>query len=340
MKIYCYKNLAVVKYKTMKNILDDIKRNSFKPLYLLYGEEGYLVSQFKKKLTDAIVGDNTMNLLLVREKPDLNRIIETAKTMPFFSDRRLIVLDGCDMLKTKNEAFIKLLDNIPDYLTIIFVESKADKRYSIYSKIQKYGYVCELKIQSQENVISFIRGRCAEEKKEISEDAALELYSRARGDLGLINGELEKLFSFTLGREGISTEDVIAISSVRVEARVFDMIDAISYKNTRKALTLYYDLLEVKESSYKILSLMQKHFSGLLQVSCSPKMPPGELAKSIGINGVAPFVAGRYLKQVKTFTKEKLKDLVIKCADTEEAVKTGRISDRIGVELIIAEALS
>lgn len=322
----------------MKNILDDIKRNTFKPVYFLYGEEGYLINQYKNKLISAIVGDNTFNLTVVNDKPDERALKELINTPPFMSERRLIVIDRCDLLKT-SDKYLFLTNNLPEYIVIIIIENTLDKRLKLYKEIKKIGYICEMKTQSEASVSKFIKGKCDEEGKRTDPDTIREIYRRTCGDLGLIVTELEKLFSYTDGRDVITMSDVRDIVSVRIEEKVFDMIDAIAYRDKRRALSLYYDLLAVRESPMKIMILMERHFNGLLQVKSSPPMPAGDLAKSIGLKGVAPFVAGRYQKQAVAFSKERLKELVEEFMRTEEDIKTGMMSDKTGAELMIAEAL-
>ena len=43
------------------------------------------------------------------------------------------------------------------------------------------------------------------------------------------------------------------------------------------------------------------------------------------------------MRQAGAFTKEKLKEAVEDCVDSEEAVKTGQINDRMSVELLIVK---
>ena len=333
----CYKNKGMVKCLTMKTIQDDIKSNSFKQIYLLYGEEWYLVNQYKKKLITAITGDNSFNLTVVGEKPDWDEIGSVAETMPFMAEHRVIIFDRCNLLKKKDERAFEFFDKeLPDHLIVIIAEESADKRLSLFNLVKKKGYVCELGTQSRSDVIKFINARCADEGKCIDKDAADEIYLRTFGDLGIVAGELEKLIAYTDGRSDICMDDVKSICSVRVEARVFEMIEFIAYKNKQKAFSLYFDMIAAREAPIKIFILLERHFYGLLQVSASPGMNTGELAKSMG---VPPFVAGKYLKQVRGFTTERLNELVKVFIRTEEDIKTGRLSDRTGCELMIAEAL-
>ena len=51
---------------------------------------------------------------------------------------------------------------------------------------------------------------------------------------------------------------------------------------------------------------------------------------------VPPFAAGKLIAQARAFTREQILSYVEFCVDAEEAVKTGRLSDRLAVELVIA----
>ena len=46
----------------MEKLRQDIRANQFERVYLLYGEERYLVQMYKNQLKKAIIGDDTMNL--------------------------------------------------------------------------------------------------------------------------------------------------------------------------------------------------------------------------------------------------------------------------------------
>jgi DNA polymerase-3 subunit delta len=86
----------------------------------------------------------------------------------------------------------------------------------------------------------------------------------------------------------------------------------------------------------RILFLISRQFNQILQVK--------ELqAKGMDRNTIAsklklqPFVVGRILPQARQFTREQLLSYVELCVDAEEAVKTGRLQDRLAVELLITK---
>ena len=46
---------------------------------------------------------------------------------------------------------------------------------------------------------------------------------------------------------------------------------------------------------------------------------------------------GKYIKQCRSFSKEELRSIMEEAANTEEMVKTGRLNDRMSVELFIVK---
>ena len=79
----------------MRKILDDIKNKTYNRIYLLYGEEGYLKTQYKNKLVSAICGDDTMNFSYFEGKGiDIKEVIGISETLPFFADKRVIIIEN------------------------------------------------------------------------------------------------------------------------------------------------------------------------------------------------------------------------------------------------------
>ena len=93
----------------MKSILEDIKTQNFKQAYLLYGEEAYLKHQYKNKLKNALLPeDDTMNFSRFEGKgTEIPKVIDLAETMPFFADRRVILLENTGFFKNKAETGMK-----------------------------------------------------------------------------------------------------------------------------------------------------------------------------------------------------------------------------------------
>ena len=321
----------------MQTLNKDIKEKNFRSVYLLCGDEPFLVGSYKKRMREAVSGDDTMNFNYFEGKsPDVKEIISLADTMPFFADRRLILIDSSGFFKSAPEELVDYLPQMPDTTCLIFCESEVDKRNKLYKKVKELGHVAELNKQDSAQLMQWAAGILTKDGKKITKPVMEYFLERTGDDMENIRTELEKLICYTMGRDVITKEDVEAIGTVRVTNRIFEMVSAIVAGNTKKALDLYEDLLTLKEPPMRILFLIARQFNQLLQVK--------ELASQGGDKGtiasklkVPPFAAGKLLTQAKMFTKEQILSYVQLCVESEEAVKTGRMGDRMAVELLIVK---
>ena len=233
----------------MKSIIEDIKNQEYKKVYLLYGSEAYLKQQYKHRLLSALVSpDDTMNVSRFEGKGiDVREVIDLAETMPFFADRRVILMENTGFFKNKTEELADYMAELPDYICFLFVEDEVDKRNRMYKAIQKYGRAVEFATQDDKTLMTWVLSILKKENKKITRPD-MELFLEKTGtDMGNIEKELEKLLSYTMGRDVITSADIEAVCTTQISNRIFDMIRAVTEKRQRQALDLYYDLLALKE---------------------------------------------------------------------------------------------
>lgn len=322
----------------MKILAQDIKSGTFKPVYLLYGEEAFLKKSYKNQMRQAIAGDDTMNSHFFEGKGlDLEEITSLADTVPFFGERRLIVIEDSGLFKKGGaELLSEYLPQMPKSTHILFVESEVDKRNRLYKKVKDLGYVAEMTRQNASQLSSWAGKILAKEGKKITRQTMELFLSKTGDDMENIQMELEKLISYTMGRDVVTDQDVEAICTVRVTNKIFDMVAAIVNRKTKTAMDLYEDLLTLKEPPMRILFLIARQFNQILQVKelMEQGMDRGSIASRLKMQ---PFVVGKVMPQARSFKKEQILSCVNLCVDAEEAVKTGRLNERLAVELLIVK---
>lgn len=323
----------------MKRIIEDIKTGQFSNIYLLTGQEAYLRKQYRDNLKNALVSpEDTMNFSSFSGKEvNTNEIIDLAGTMPFFASRRVITIENSGWLKAgnNNERLIDLFKSIPDTTYIILVEEEIDKRSKLYKAISSHGYVAVCDTPDEATLKKWIMGLFKKENKLITPDALNVLLDRTGTDMENIRREVEKLVCYKYYDEGITAADVENLCTVRIQNKIFDMVEAVADKRQKAALELYYDLLALKEAPMKILALIARQFNLLLQVREMKLKGYDEntIAQKTGLNPY--FLKKKYLPQAARFKVEQLKNALKSCVEAEEAVKTGLMSDILSVELII-----
>lgn len=322
----------------MQQLVQDLKNQSYKQMYLLYGEENYLRKQYRDKLKAALVSaDDTMNYHYYEGK-DINvgEIIDLAETLPFFAEKRVIILEDSNLCKSGGDALAEYLKEPAESVVVILVESQIDKRSRLFKIIKDKGRTCEFVPQNEQTLKKWIASLAKQDNKKITE-ASVELFLEKTGtDMANIRTEWEKLICYTMNQEIIHSEDIEEICTQRVANRIFDMVAAIAEKKQQAALDMYHDLLTLKEPPMGILALIARQFNLMLQVKELQKK--GLRGKQIADKvGLAPFIAAKYEKQAARFKLRELKEALSACVEADEAVKTGKMNDVLSIELLIIE---
>ena len=320
----------------MKNIDEDIRRGQFAQVYLLYGEEAYLKKQYKDKLKHAMVPEgDTMNFSAFEGKSiNPKEIIDLAETLPFFADRRVILIENSGFFKNACEELAEYLPQVAPATHFIFVEEEVDKRSKMYKAAKTSGRIVEFLPQNEELLTRWILGRLKREGKNITGSVMQLFLTKTGTDMGNIDRELEKLLCYTLDRDVITAEDVEAVVTEQTTNKIFEMVNAVAEHNQRRALDLYYDLLTLKEPPMRIMFLISRQFQILFHVRdmAAKGLDQQTMAKKAGI---PPFAVRKNVSQAKEFTMEQLKQALRDGAELEESVKTGRMDDRMAVELFL-----
>lgn len=319
----------------MKNINNHIKENNFSKAYLLFGDEDYLKSTYKKRLINAISGDDTMNLSYYEGKDiDVQDVVDTSNTLPFFADKRLIVIENSGFLKNSSESIASAIKNAPESTCFIFVENEVDKRNKTYKALIENGYVCEMKKQTEDTLMTWAAKMFKDAGKKITRDNMAYFLAKTGNDMNNIKNEADKIISYTGAADEITMEDIDLICTVQTEEHVFAMIDAISEKNKDKVMRLYSDLVALKEPPMKILALLGRQFATLMAVKemAQEGHPAQVVAEKLGIRS---YYIGKYISQSKSFTLKQLRQAVEDCVEADYSIKSGLMTDTYAVELVI-----
>lgn len=320
----------------MKNIQADIKSGNFKQAYLLYGEETYLKQQYKQNLVKALNPDqDTINFHHYEGKgTDVRELIDLCETMPFFADRRVVLLEDTGFFKNKCEELADYMKELPEYLCLVFVESEVDKRSRMYKAVKGCGTISEFAKQDEKTLMRWAAGLLGKEGRKITQRDMELLLTKTGTDMGNIRMELEKLISYTHGRDVVTAEDIEEICTTQTTNQIFAMVKAVTEKNQKRALELYYDLLTLKEPPMRILFLLAKQYRQLLQAKQfgAAGLAQPEIAAKLG---VPAFVVRNIMTCARAYSISELEQAVADFVDAEEAVKTGRLEDKLSVELLI-----
>lgn len=321
----------------MDKINAHIKNQQFNQMYLLCGEDEYMKNNYRLKLMRAIVGeDDGMNLSVYSgDNINIDEIISVAQTLPFFAQRRLIVIEDSGFFLSANELS-DFIESFPDTTYFVFVEKKVDKRSKMYKTVKSKGYVCEMNGLKEPQLLDFIAMCFNNAGIGIRRGDAQYLLQKTGNDMNTIKNECEKIIAYIWEKkdEGVTRAAIDDMCSVRLEDKVFEMIDDLAFGRRDMAMKKYSDLLALREAPLKILRLIVRHFNILLLLKEAKEMqmPDIEVAQKAKIPS---FALRKYNSQLAKYDKEKLIDILKQCVELDERFKMGNISDQIAVDILL-----
>lgn len=322
----------------MNRIIQDIKNNTFQRAYLLCGDETYLRNQFRDKLKEALIPDgNTMNVSCYQGKDlPIGEVIDLAETMPFLAEKRVIIIEDSGIFSAKGSAD-KLTDyikDIPESTCMIFSEGDVSKKSKMYKAVEKSGYVARFDRRSPEDIKRWVLGILKKENLSITGQAMEEFLFSTGDDMMMIRQELDKLIAYAYESDGISVADVKAVAIPRYEDKIFDMLDHIMGGRVDMALDLYRDLQALQTEPQHIMYMLERQLKLILHAK-DMRNEQKNFDEMANILGVKAFAAKKASQQAQRCSRAFLEDSLKMCADTDEAVRNGRMNDQIGVELAI-----
>lgn len=324
----------------MQIINDDIKSGDYKRVYLLHGDEKYLINQYRDKLLGALTDvHDTMNYSrFTGDKINAMDIVDFCETMPFLADRRVVLVEDSGFFKKSDDYLPEKIEMLPDTAVLIFVESEVDKRNRLYKACAAAGATLCFTTPDERTLTRWICAQIKAEGKNVEETAVYRLIEATGSDMNLIKNELDKLIAYAMDRDIISLKDVETLCVNNVEGRIFEMTEAISRKQKDRAIHLYHVLLDNKEPAMRILFLITRQYDMMLKVKLASAESKND-AETASLIGVPSWSVKKYREQCKNYSKEDLIRIVELCQQTDYQLKTSQISDVVAVEVLIVSLI-
>ncbi|MDR3565220.1 MAG: DNA polymerase III subunit delta [Negativicutes bacterium] len=152
--------------------------------------------------------------------------------------------------------------------------------------------------------------------------------------LGFLDKELEKLALYSTNNI-ISRKELTEIMAAVPEVSVFAMLEALSQKQTGRALKLLEEQLSAGENAIRLLALLTRQVRMLWRSRelADQGLSSSHIAEQLG---VPPFVGEKLLRQSHAFSATRLKETIQALAEADWHLKSGR-ADKFVLERIIIE---
>ena len=332
----------------------ELNQGILKNIYLLYGEELFLLENTLKKIRnifgECIKGINYIPI----DDTNISGIISDIETPAFGYERKLIVARNSGILKKegkrKNAELGKIRDRLARYLeenkklieksvVLVFIEEDVDNRTNLYKTIDKLGKICNFEYQKPIQIEKRIKAICYGYKVNIS-DSNLRYFIECCGtNMQELINEIRKLIEFAGENGTIQKEDIDKLCIKKLESVIFDLTDSLGKKETGKALQVLKNLLYAKEPIQKILITLYNHFKRLYFTKMAIKYNK-DIISTLNLKPNQTFLVNKYKTQARFFEEKDLKEILQNLRDLDYHYKIGLIDLQIGLESILCRYCS
>ena len=330
-------------YRALKK---DLTGGTLGSLYVFHGEEAYLrdyyLRQMKKKLLPA--GMEEFNLHTMAGKDfELKKLQELVDCLPMMSERTMIVVSDYDLFKGDKEGLAKILDDLPDYVCLVFVYDlipyKADARTKLAGLLKEKGSVVAFHRQEQGDLIDWIARRFRALDKDIGTEDAKYLIFLCGDLMNTLISEIGKIGAYAKGTR-VTRADIDAVATPQLDAVVFQMTDAIAAGNFDRAASVLGDLFHMQEAPIKLLSVLGKQLRQLYSARLALESGKSAAYLKELWDMRSAYPADRLMQSARRFSLPWCRKAVIRCAETDLAMKsTGADGQDLMVGLLMELAV-
>lgn len=298
----------------VEKIISEWKKNSFKPVYWLEGEEEYYIDKAVEYAEHHILPESEASFnLTVFYGRDANwaDVINACRRYPMFAERQVVILKEAQQMRDveKLEAYV---DN-PLHSTVFVVsykDKKVDGRTSFAKTLKAKAMLVTTKKMYDNKLPEWTQELVQSKGLTISAKGLALLVDHIGNDLSRIENEIDKL-SVNLGkRKGITEEDIEEFIGVSKDFNVFELQAALAKKDLAKAIRIiqYFEANPKSAPIQLVLPSLYSFFSKVFMVFGAGSHDEKSVAAALGIN---PYFIKDYMQAANLYKFEGVEKILL-----------------------------
>ena len=335
----------------ISTVWNNIKKGDLAPVYLLVGEESYFIDETIQRIKEALGSEEEIEISLFDlEEVPVDAVINEADTIPFFSERKLIIAKNASFLKATEKGKEKIdhdvkrleewLAHPSDFSVTVFIApyEKLDERKKVTKMMKAHALLVQAETPKEQDLAVWIQNLVKGQGKTITQEAIEVLVTMVGPNMLQLQMEIEKM-SLYLGEAGEITrglvEDLVAKT---LEQDAFKMLNAYFAHDHVGALTIYHDLLRQKQEPIMLVGLLASNVRTMSNVFYLQKKGyhPQQIAKNLKIH---PYRVKLMLEQRNRPSEESLLKALYQLAEVDKQLKTAGGNRERYLELFLLKPL-
>ncbi len=338
---------------TIEELEKELKSEKLAPIYVLYGEEIFLLENclknIKKNFGEIANGINYIQI----DETNLNTLISEMQTPAFGYPRKLIVVKNAKLLKKEakkrgsNIDITSTREKLNEYIKInqreenilVIIEEEIDKTELLETIQKNGGIICNFEFQKPYQIEKRLKKICNKYKVNITTATTNHLIDVCGTNMQTLISEIRKLIDYVGENGTIQNKDIDSMCTKTIDSNIFDLTDNMGKKNITQVIKILNELLYSKEPIQKILITLYNHCKKIYTVKLAEEQNRN-IATELNLKPNQIFLVNKYKTQSKYFKTVELETILHELINLDYNYKIGNIDINIGLESILCRYCS
>lgn len=328
-----------------------ISAKDFQNIYVLYGQEKFLVKHYTESLIKKLMGETPpeFNFHAFGSSSDIDQVAVAAQIVPFMSEYNCVKVSDLnpeDLKGTQFDKYLELLEKLPETTVLIITmptletQSKRGSKFAkILSYAEKHGVVCELKPKGEMELEKQLLLWANKRNCEITRINAGKIIEYCGTDLVLLRNELDKLCAYVNGGE-ITFEIIDKLVNKSLQAKIYALSDSVIGCKSDAAFQQLNALFYQKEEPVAILTVLGGAYVDIYRarVAAESGEPMKTIAAAFNYRNRA-FVLDKALRNTRTMSTVAIRKSIDAIIHGDTQLKSVAVNQRLLVEKLVARLL-
>ncbi len=331
---------------SIQQSLQAISQQALANLYLVSGQEKYLIEEVKKAFMNRLnVQEDDLNFAAFDgEEVDMQIVLEEIQASPFFGDYRLVFLEHPYFLTSDKRAIeeeqLKQLIHYfqqPNESTIFVLFAdypKLDERKKVTKALKKNAKIIDVQYLKENEVRQYFQHFLENEGMTFPREVLEYFLKQCDFQLSRVIQEYQKLHLFLGEDNQVSKNDIDRLIPKTLEQNIFELSQYILHHQTNSALQLFHDLSIQNEEPIKLIAILVGQFRLLIQVKYLMKQgyQQGNIADMLKIHTYRVKLA---MQEVRKYQMHDLLHLFDQLVELDYQIKSGQVEKNFAFQMYL-----
>ena len=309
-------------------------------VYIFFGEETYLMQQAVEQLRALLVpaGFEEFNYHRLTGKGlTVQELTEAVEAMPMMSQSTFVTVTDMDVFKldeAQRTALVSLLEDFPEYCTLVFLYrqlhyKKDGKLKKLTAAVAAHTTEIEFAPQGRQKLQKWVRRRFAAFDKELDDNAIDHLLFTCGSLMDGLVPEINKIAAYAKGKR-VTVADIDAVADPVLDARIFDMTNAVTARDYDRAAAVLAELLRMQTEPIAILAVLGRELRQLYTARLALDGKKDAVWVKELWRMTSAYPATKLMEAARSVSRPWCRDAVRRCQTLDRRMKSERNLDAEG----------